>query len=97
MQRPLFCGTNFRKEFRIEQFLTGRIHKIIRGKHIINARSVGKPKYGDPRATYIIISFGDKVEVEIRKLEYYFEAAAKSIERSDLPDEFAEMIRRGGD
>jgi len=30
-------------------------------------------------------------------LEYDFEAAAKSIERSDLPDEFAEMIRRGAD
>lgn len=70
-------------------------HRVIYGKHIVNAGSVGKPKHGNPRATYVIISPGAGVEVEIRQVEYDFEATAREIEESGLPDEFAEMIRRG--
>ncbi len=70
-------------------------HKSIGGKYLVNAGSVGRPKHGDPQAAYVVISFKEKVEVEIRKVLYDFEATAKAIEESDLPDEFAEMIRLG--
>ncbi|ADG81354.1 metallophosphoesterase family protein [Thermincola potens] len=70
-------------------------HLTVQGKHIINAGSVGKPKHGDPRATYVIISFAQDVAVEIRKVAYDFEATARAIEQSGLPPEFAGLIRRG--
>jgi len=70
-------------------------HKIINGRHLINAGSVGKPKHGDPKATYVIIAFNDDVDVEIRKVDYNFGAVVKAIEESELPDEFADMIRVG--
>lgn len=71
------------------------LHKVIQGKHVINAGSVGKPKHGIPEATYVIISFGDEVKVEVRKISYDYETVAKAIEESELPNEFAEKIRRG--
>lgn len=70
-------------------------HKAIQGKHIINAGSVGKPKHGDPRAAYVIISIGNEVDVETKMVEYNFAAVAKAIEESGLPNEFAELIRCG--
>lgn len=70
-------------------------HRIISGKHLINAGSVGKPKHGHPKAAYVIIAINDEVEVEIRKVDYNFEAVVKAIEESGLPDEFADMIRVG--
>lgn len=70
-------------------------HRTVEDKHVINAGSVGKPKHGDPRATYVIVSFDGDIDVEIRKVPYDYEAAAKAIEQSDLPNEFAELIRTG--
>lgn len=70
-------------------------YKKINDKNIINAGSVGKPKHGDPMATYVIIKFGEEIEVEIRKVNYDIEAAARAIEESELPNEFAGLIRLG--
>jgi len=70
-------------------------HLPVCNKHVINAGSVGKPKHGDPRATYVIMTSNDGVNVEIRKVDYDFEAAARAIEESDLPNEFAGLIRKG--
>jgi len=69
--------------------------KQIDDKHIVNAGSVGKPKHGDPMAAYVIIKFGEEIEVEIRKVKYDVEAAAGAIEESELPNEFADLIRLG--
>lgn len=70
-------------------------YKKIKDRYLINAGSVGKPKHGDPMATYIIVRFGKEIEVEIRKVNYDIEAAARAIEESDLPNEFAGLIRSG--
>ncbi|MDT3698427.1 MAG: metallophosphoesterase family protein [Thermincola sp.] len=70
-------------------------HRAICNKHIINAGSVGKPKHGSPEATYVILKFGPELEVEIRKVNYDYEAAAKAIEAAALPAEFAAMLRQG--
>ena len=70
-------------------------YKNINEKYIINAGSVGKPKHGDPMASYVIIKFGEKIEVEVRKVNYDFEAAARALEESELPNEFADLIRLG--
>ena len=39
-------------------------HRIVDGIHIINDGSVGKPKDGDPRACYALISFAAEIGVE---------------------------------
>lgn len=79
--------------------ICGHIHKpyhaAIGNKSIINAGSVGKPKHGDPRATYVVVNFDEKVSVQIQMVNYNFEATARAIENSSLPDEFADFIRHG--
>lgn len=72
-------------------------HRILSdGRHVINDGSVGKPKDGDPRACYAIIDIDNgKVGVQFPRVEYDVEAAARAIEESGLPAEFAQHIRMG--
>lgn len=71
-------------------------HKVVGpGRHVVNAGSVGKPKHGDPSATYVIIEFEETVEVCIQKVAYDVERAARAVEASGLPEEFAGMLRKG--
>ncbi|MEX2347871.1 MAG: metallophosphoesterase family protein [Balneolaceae bacterium] len=84
-------------------------HKIIEDedgnyRHAINIGSVGKPKDGDPRACYVMLEWegsldltsSDSLHIEFKRVEYDVEKAAKAIEESPLPDEFAIMLRNGG-
>src|SRR5688500_13577280 len=66
-------------------------------RHAINIGSVGKPKDGNPRGCYVLLTIDDKktVTVEFVRFEYDVEKAAKAIEQSPLPDEYAEMLRKG--
>ena len=70
-------------------------HRELGCKHLINVGSVGKPKHGTPQATYVVIDFSGEVKVEIRKVDYDFETVARTIEESELPNEFAAIIRAG--
>jgi diadenosine tetraphosphatase ApaH/serine/threonine PP2A family protein phosphatase len=66
------------------------------GRHIINAGSVGKPKDGDPRACFIVLAAeGRDLTVDIVRVPYDVEAAASAIEATDMPHEFAAMLREG--
>ncbi|MCX7929918.1 MAG: metallophosphatase family protein [Chlorobi bacterium] len=63
--------------------------------HAINAGSVGKPKDGDPRACYVVLSVGsDGVQIAFRRVAYDVERAAHAIEESPLPNDYAEQLRR---
>ena len=72
-------------------------------RHAINIGSVGKPKDGNPNGCYVILninpdsSIKDKntVQVEFIRFGYDVEKAAKAIEDCILPNEFADMLRRG--
>lgn len=72
-------------------------HRILSdGRQVINAGSVGKPKDGDPRAGYITLAAnGRDLSVEFIRVEYDVEAAAKAVEATNMPDEYAEMLRQG--
>lgn len=72
-------------------------HRVVDGTHYVNAGSVGRPKDGDWRAGYVLVSidaFG--VHVEFRRVEYDVERAASAIFESTLPHEFAHYLRSGG-
>jgi putative phosphoesterase len=72
-------------------------------RHAINIGSVGKPKDGDARGCYVILTINhdssilskDSVKVEFVRFEYDVEKAAKAVEDSPLPNEFADMLRKG--
>jgi predicted phosphodiesterase len=72
-------------------------HRIMAdGRHVINAGSVGKPKDGDSRAGYITLAVnGRHLTVDFIQVEYDVETAAQAIEATDMPDEYAEMLRQG--
>jgi len=73
------------------------------GNRWANFGSLGKPKNGDPRGGYVTITIndntavGDKdsIQVEFIRFEYDVEKAAKAVEDSLLPNEYAEMLRKG--
>jgi putative phosphoesterase len=72
-------------------------HRILpSGRHVINDGSVGKPKDGDPRAGYITLDIeGVNVNVEFIRVNYDIEHAAREIEASEMPHEYAQMLRAG--
>ncbi|HEU0013788.1 MAG TPA: metallophosphoesterase family protein [Longimicrobium sp.] len=72
-------------------------HRAVEGIHFVNTGSVGRPKDGDWRAGYVVLSVdGTSVDVEFVRVEYDLERAMSAIHASDLPHEFAEYLRTGG-
>lgn len=72
-------------------------HKILpSGRHVVNAGSVGKPKDGDNRACYITLSEeGRDLKVDFIRVTYDIERAAQAIQMSEMPHEYATMLREG--
>jgi len=72
-------------------------HRVLpSGRHVVNAGSVGKPKDGDPRAGYVVMEAnGRGLNVRFHRVAYDIETTARAIEASDMPGEFAEMLRTG--
>ena len=70
-------------------------------RHAINTGSVGKPKDGDPRACYVLLTVDAErpktdaayCAAEFVRVEYDVEDAARAIEASPLPDALAQMLR----
>lgn len=67
------------------------------GVLFVNVGSVGRPKDGDPRSMYAVLSSepGGSVEVETVRVSYDVGAAAQAILAAGLPAELAEAVRRG--
>ncbi len=72
-------------------------HRVLpSGRHAINEGSVGKPKDGDPRACYVILEAkGADPKAEFVRVPYDIERAAQAIEASEMPHEYALMLREG--
>jgi putative phosphoesterase len=62
----------------------------------VNAGSVGKPKDGDPRAGYLIVTAGAQVEATPRRVGYDVAAAARAVRLAGLPAYFAALLETGG-
>jgi putative phosphoesterase len=70
--------------------------------HAINLGSVGKPKDGDPRGCYVMLTIDEHsslhsetgIKVEFIRFEYDVEKAAVAVEKSVLPGEYADMLRK---
>lgn len=72
-------------------------------RHAINIGSVGKPKDRNPKGGYVLLTIPSSIppddtlgiKVEFIRFDYDVERAAKAIERSVLPDAYADMLRNG--
>ncbi|ODS56028.1 MAG: YfcE family phosphodiesterase [Acidobacteria bacterium SCN 69-37] len=70
--------------------------KLVGDVLFVNAGSIGKPKDGDWRACYILLTPGAADPVEFIRVPYDVGRAAAAIRSTDLPHEFADDIERGG-
>lgn len=82
----------------VDILICGHTHlpyvKNLDGKYLINSGSAGKPKDGDNRAGYLILTLTeDRIAPEIVRVAYDVEAMARAIALTDLPDEFADALR----
>lgn len=81
----------------------GHTHKPwsreINGVTFVNAGSVGKPKDGDARACWVLLSIsGDAgIDIEFHRVEYDIASEAAAIRAANgLPDTYASDIETGG-
>jgi len=73
-------------------------HRVLgSGRQVINAGSVGKPKDNDPRACYVVLDLDGqgRLQVTFQRVDYDVERAAQAIEETEMPHEFATMLRQG--
>lgn len=72
-------------------------HKVVEGVHFINTGSVGRPKDGDPRAGYSVLTLdrGEASWLQVR-VEYDVELACSRLVEAGLPEYFAEYLRKAG-
>jgi predicted phosphodiesterase len=62
----------------------------------VNTGSVGRPKDGDPRAGWTLLTLGDgPARAEQIRVTYDIEAACKAVSNAGLPSEFADTLRTG--
>jgi len=72
-------------------------YRVVNGVHFVNTGSVGRPKDGDWRAGYVMLTIeAGEVTVDFRRVDYDVDRAANAIRESTLPDEFAAYLRSGG-
>ena len=72
-------------------------------RHAINIGSVRKPKDGDARGCYVLLTLEElfalsnpeSIKVEFIRFKYEVEKAAKAVEDSPLPNDCADMLRKG--
>jgi predicted phosphodiesterase len=61
---------------------------------LVNPGSVGQPRDGDPRASYIIFEERER-DFVLRRLEYHVEEAANAVISAGLPDYLGARLLSG--
>lgn len=86
---------------RAEVIVFGHTHvpyyRAVENVDFINTGSVGRPKDGDGRAGYCVLTFNNhSVSVEQVRLSYDVERACSRLVAAGLPSYFADYLRSGG-
>lgn len=73
-------------------------YRVMEGIHFVNCGSAGRPKDGDWRACYVILDLPSDAAPDVRFIRcgYDILGAMEKIRQSDLPNEFATILRTGG-
>lgn len=84
----------YQKHNGIERFEPGPLKLSFGKKYFINVGSVGQPRDGDPRSSYVIYDSKNK-EVEFIRVEYDVEAAQRQVRNAGLPERLAQRLAMG--
>jgi putative phosphoesterase len=68
-------------------------HRIVDGRHFINAGSVGFPQDDDPRTGYVVIQTNGDVEVQYRRFPYDAARLLKTAKARRFPSAAARFFR----
>lgn len=72
-------------------------HREVDDVHFVNSGSVGRPKDGDSRAGFCVLTLhGDTVASEQIRIRYDVGSACARLVEAGLPEYFAEYLRTGG-
>jgi len=73
-------------------------HRTVEGIHFVNTGSVGRPKDGDTRAGYTLLTVEEDGTFDVQhvRVTYDVQRARDAIMESELPDEFAWYLGSGG-
>lgn len=63
-------------------------------KYFINVGSVGQPRDGNPKSSYLIYEPRSRI-IEFRRVEYDIDSAAEKVVRAGLPTRLSERLRVG--
>jgi predicted phosphodiesterase len=63
-------------------------------KCFVNTGSVGQPRDGDPRASYVIYAPAER-KIYLRRIPYDIEATQAAIRKAELPDRLARRLEHG--
>lgn len=69
-------------------------HRIVDGRHFINAGSVGFPVDGDPRTGYCVIQTNGSVETQFRRFPYDVDRLLKAAADRRFPAEALRFFKR---
>lgn len=98
--RPLSSFQRLAASSNADVIVFGHTHRpytrLVDAVLFVNAGSVGKPKDGNWRACYAILEPSAVQPVTFVRLAYDVQTVAAAIRQSDLPDQFAADIERGG-
>ena len=61
---------------------------------MLNPGSVGQPRDGNPKASYLLLS-SNPLRSEHKRVEYNIDSTAEAIEAAGLPHRFAARLFRG--
>ncbi|MCC7002527.1 MAG: metallophosphoesterase family protein [Gemmatimonadaceae bacterium] len=71
-------------------------HRLVDDVLFVNTGSVGRPKDGDPRAGWTLLTLGDGApRAEQVRVDYDIDAACAAVAAAGLPEEFAQSLRTG--
>lgn len=71
------------------------IQKVI-NRYFINAGSVGKPKHGNPKSTYVIIEVKEDLKCTIEEVNYEYEKMIEDIKNNNgISDKLIPLLKNG--
>lgn len=73
---------------------TGELTLAPENRYLVNPGSIGQPRDGDPRASYMVYD-SDRRKVRWYRLEYPVEKAQERIRKAGLPDALADRLAVG--
>jgi predicted phosphodiesterase len=72
----------------------GSVLEMAQGEWLVNPGSVGQPRDGDPRASYLVLDTGDWT-AWFHRVEYPIDEAAEAILAAGLPPDLAQRLYLG--